>query len=479
MQSSRFNPAEMRVPKTIHAILGAAVFHYANDQQDQAIAKIMEITTLNSNYRLQRIGKHGNNLIFKLLGFAEEPLIIQLITKSVAAEDAYRILKEANPSWMARTADSVTYFRKNEDLFYTASIIEYCCANLSEFVETLEKEKDFSKRIHAAVQITSGLSDILRFLTANKLIWTDLKPANILLRHNQDQVIADFKTIFNPELMPKKDEILGTDIDGEFQMRKKGFENISFTETTDAYLSEHFRIEGRALQTTPIAARFAWEQEYSYQLAVLLHYILATPETPRLSPRFDTEILKDHHRTAFDFSDPLFDSLEGQALKQIIELLGAHDVNQRIHHSELPGLMQCIKIPDVFNEKIAELKETYTNNREAFINRMEAFATSLPKLVEAEKTFQAIQETSPRRRSSILKSRTRLSRSSSKSPSEQKATSLRNQKVTTSLQRMTSSPDTMFHTPTPTLHDTRTNSPRHQTAAKQGNSLSPRGLHHK
>ena len=109
MQSSRFNPEDVNVPKNIHAILGAAAFHLANDERQNAIKKVMEIAALNNKYRLERIGKHGNNVVFKLAGLAEEPLVIQLSVKSAAAEDAYNTLKKINPNWMARTADSITY----------------------------------------------------------------------------------------------------------------------------------------------------------------------------------------------------------------------------------------------------------------------------------------------------------------------------------------------------------------------------------
>lgn len=195
---------------------------------------------------------------------------------------------------------------------------------LNNVIDRLRAQNDPAACIQVARSIGCQLSSILTTLTAHRLIWTDMKPGNLLLTFDYKVVIADTKGIVEPSLIPK---------------RKKTSKTLIFGEISPAFVSEDFLKFRYNNASGPEEAKAIWEREYSYQLAVTLH-ALATASPPRES--------QEGGDTSFDFSHPVFATETGQRLQYIIFRLGDNQLLDRMHHEDAAELLRLIDEPQAF-----------------------------------------------------------------------------------------------------------------------------------
>lgn len=405
MLSSRDDAKPLKLSRQARKILQDAVMLYADPgRRNNAITKVLELATTDNNLTVKRIGEHSNNLIFRVEGMSDAPLIIQLTKKSPAAVRACLILEDINPTWTPDTYFAETAPAKAADTkpAFQILIVECLQHDLFNLIESLSPdESSFEKRFSIAIGVGNQLSDVLQFLTAHRLIWTDMKPGNILLRKNGSIAIADHKTLQDPGCLDRKDDAVVKLIHDKFKYVKKGYQNLHFDEVTEPYLSEYFRLEQQCCANTTEEARLFWEQEYSYQLAVHLHYILIPEKSPRLSADFPINIAENNLQTSFNFDYPVFQTDKGRCMREIIELLGAHNPSQRMHHSELSGLLGLVNKPELFAAKVKEIRQKIENDPTRFIDQLKELGARADKLREMQETFKEFTE-QPKKRGSRL-----------------------------------------------------------------------------
>lgn len=282
-----------------------------------------------------------NNKVYAINGAESVASVILIAVHREWATSAYAKLTEGDirPKWLPES-----FYRRSGDFYdngyrvnstLSVEVIERCPTNLSKYVKQLHsKDDNFDKRIHDAMNIGMQLSDFLSDIRRKGLIYTDMKPGNILLRANIKIVIADLKAIQDPAKLLKL---------------KTG--EIEFTDVSPPFLSESFRRNNLESTKSPEAAIAAWEKEYSYQLAVQLHFVLTgnLRETPAN--------LADCKETKFDFSHPIFQTDAGKNMKYIIKRLGDNDPAKRIRHADAKELLKVVKDPQQFKEMRAQAEK--------------------------------------------------------------------------------------------------------------------------
>lgn len=271
----------------------------------------------------------------------DKKIIIQLCRKSPEAVKADDILREKKYEWLVGGVFFTSTQAKDfpDDRVYM-TVMEYYPNTLEKMIARLRAENDPIACIRAARNIGHQLSTILTTLRKHNLIWTDMKPGNLLLTSDEKIVIADTEGIIDPSLIPK---------------RKKDSKTLIFGEISPAFVSEDF-MKFRVKNTGgPEEAKAIWEREYSYQLAVTLHS-LATASPPRES--------QEVGETSFDFSHPVFATEVGQRLQYIISRLGDNQLLDRMHHEDADALLGLLEDPQAFDKlqdkveiKIAVAKE--------------------------------------------------------------------------------------------------------------------------
>lgn len=237
------------------------------------------------------------------------------------------------------------------------TVMEYY-HTLNKVIDRLRAAKDPVACIQVARSIGCQLSSILTTLTAHRLIWTDMKPGNLLLTGDYKVVIADTKGIVEPSLIPK---------------RKKTSKTLIFGEISSAFVSEDF-VKFRQNNTSgPEEAKAIWEREYSYQLAVTLH-ALATASPPR-----ESQVGGD---TSFDFSHPVFATEAGQRLQYIIFRLGDNQLLDRMHHEDAAELLRLIDEPQAFAELQDKVELKIAAAKEASESMYKGYGIRSPKQID-------------------------------------------------------------------------------------------------
>lgn len=271
----------------------------------------------------------------------DRKIIIQLCRKSPEGVSADNILAEAGRfEWMV---DRIFFHKIKAEDFpgdnVYLTVMDYYPDTLDKMITRLSEMKDPAACIRAAVHVGQQISSILTDLTKLKLIWTDLKPGNLLLRADGQIVIADTKGIIDPTQLRKR-------------VRDK---SLIFGDVSTGFLSEDFKRSRQMKTLDPVEARAIWDREYSYQLAVTLHS-LATASPPRLS--------EEGGKTTFDFNHPVFETESGRRLQYIISRLGDNQLLDRMHHEDAAELLSLLDEPRAFEElrdkveiKIAAAKE--------------------------------------------------------------------------------------------------------------------------
>lgn len=345
-----------------HHLLQMVQQHFADNQ-----VTIRHQTIQPENVRL--IG--GENNINFLIETADKriSMVIQLGVRPYAVNEACRVLGRRQV-WLAEQyGEQRWYTGKSErindgsrcnreiNLFMTGDygyflMMERCKGSLTEKVAALHATKASpNERIAFAQKIMKQLVDVLSIVSKNDIIWTDLKPGNILLRGDQDQVVISDMKAFR--------------LVSQVLVRSNLNDGLMFQETTAAYLSEGM-IDAMKLETMKEQMKEhklilesvkklwkkLWEMEYSYQLGTLLYFIMTGKE--HLAP-----LVPGEKYSLFSFDDPVFEASEeekkckeegaGKRIQSIIELLTAPDMNRRFSFAKAWDLLKLVLDEHKFN----------------------------------------------------------------------------------------------------------------------------------
>ena len=330
------------------------------------------------------IHEGGNNFNI-MIKAGNVGLVMQFGMRPQAVDEAMQFLTSTTrPKWLAEQYDQHIYDGQSQFLilnsprekdqhpdnhFSTANlgvltVQEFCPSTLKSRVAELHKPADTID--HAAIlklasDVGKGVASMMSDLSGSEVLWTDIKPGNILFHKDGSIAIADTKAFTPIEKMPYR--------------RIKGDKNIFNYSglVTEGFLSDHMRrnVLGGELKRANLQS--VWEKEYSYQLGVLLHYIATGNEY--VSPRFNLDPYQ-----ALDFNKPIFATEEGARLQYVIEKLIDHNPTQnltddkyyfqtnpdnRIHVGQAMELLALISSKEQFEAKAKEISE---NNKQLIAN---------------------------------------------------------------------------------------------------------------
>lgn len=250
-------------------------------------------------------------------------------------------------------------FNPTNDEFLVASCIELCPTSIEEEVKGL----DDIHRIALAINIGRSVSDFLERLSDNGMIMTDLKRENILLRADKSVAFPDTKSITRVDQI-NFSLINGTKLKCNLEVTEI-FNSNAIKDKRFIKVEENKDLVEFASETRQLLKQ-EWEKEYSYQIAVLLYYIL-------------TGVDKETDG-AFKFDEfAIFASKAGQRMREIIIQL-SHDISEkRLKYSELPNQFKS----NDFTEVNKILVENAKMNAD---RRIQAFSTlSSPQKPKLEK----------------------------------------------------------------------------------------------
>lgn len=329
--------------KSIHEIMAeggkAGRFHgalemvhasYAANSREQAAQDILTNELSAIGLQVEKLEGGGNNKNFLVTNplYPDEKVVIQICRKSAEAETGFnKVTSGGTSEWQPITFDSVTGHAtdgSNNADFIHVTAMEYCPGSLKKAIENA----DDAQRIKVAIDVGSQLSEVLTYFAKKGVIWTDMKPGNLLMRAIIQIVIADTKGIMDP---------------AGLYVRKNG--TIQMGDLTKEYLSEDFQLKWQ-MNTKPETVLNVWNKEYSYQLAVVLHYMATgTERHAYISPWQEEQQkqLMNSNEPVFNFNYPIFQTEQGKRLQTVIENLGAKDSTQRFRHAD--GV-ECLKVLD-------------------------------------------------------------------------------------------------------------------------------------
>lgn len=289
----------------------------------------------------------------------DKKVIIQLCRKSPENKKADKILAATKYPWQVDSIFSATIPAQDIPKDRVCLTVMDCYPNnLEKMIQRLRHAHDPEACIAAARNIGHQLSGILKTLKAHDLIWTDMKPGNLLLRDNDQIVIADVKGIVDP---------------AKLNRRKRGNQSLIFGDVSSGFLSSDFK-EKRQMSTRDAGeAKGVWEREYSYNLAITL-YVLATATKVEsiISAGGDEGIY-------FNFNYRVFQTPAGQRLQYIIAKLGDPNLLDRMHHEDADKLLSLLDDEVEFEREKARVEISILEAKNTSLSVAVRYGTRTPE----------------------------------------------------------------------------------------------------
>lgn len=328
----------------------ARMVHGATYQTNIDDAQVAHGQIIDSeNNVIARVIHSGNNQIIEILDrrlispdqidFAM-PAIIQISSQKESTQKAKQLLSRSiQPSYLAREGKALQASmvdpsdQSTDRLSYVLTVMEAGRCTLLSTQNQIPDDKRIEFTFNLGIQFSRMLTD----LRNTGVLWTDVKPGNILFRVRESNQLELF--ISDPKGLVAASMLKSARTSG-----RQGKEFIKLEDITPQYHSQHFMniLRENAISTREQAAHMI-EEEYSYQLAILL-YAAATGNEPELLP------------LTFDFTLPIFtdpNMNHGRNLKTLIENLSNDNPSSRLLHAEAIKLLPYLKLaPDAFNQRL-------------------------------------------------------------------------------------------------------------------------------
>lgn len=304
----------------------------------------------------------GTNNVNFIIETDDASIVLQLGMRLPVTDTAVKSLRSKNsqPIWLAKKHGEAILTDESE--FVTresppehslnnfpskyegyVAIVEKCPKTLHSRLTEIHSTSIESKNedvLRLTQNIGSQLFGMLDEISSRNILWTDMKPGNILLRDNDEVAIADTKAFNKSETM--------------LYRRQKGANVINYSSAvTEGYLSQDFRIKRIEMACERNDLKQIWQKEYSYQMAMMLYYLATNTEV--ISPRWPDEIYPP-----LNFDLPVFKTEVGQRLQSIIERLAHDDPIVRMNCKDAAKLLSLINNKKEFDAENKKVKQVIT-----------------------------------------------------------------------------------------------------------------------
>lgn len=304
----------------------------------------------------------GTNNVNFMIETDDAEIVLQLGVRVPVTDTAVKSLSTESkpPKWLAKkhgeavlkeecefvkrespVAHSLNKFPTKFEAYI--AIVEKCPKSLSARIKEVHESTSDTKNediLKLTQNIGSQIFSMLDDINKKGVIWTDMKPGNILLRDDDQLAIADTKAFNKPETM--------------LYRQKKNENVINYSSAvTEGFLSQDFRVKKIEMACDRSDLPQMWRNEYSYQMAIMLYY-LATNEQV-VSPRWPDDIYPP-----LNFDLPVFKTEVGQRLQSIIERLAHDDPIVRLDCKDAAKLLENINNKLEFDAANDKLKQVLT-----------------------------------------------------------------------------------------------------------------------
>lgn len=231
-------------------------------------------------------------------------------------------LAEDYLSYPAQIMDG--YFAKE----YNIVISEFCPKkDLLSFRYELKDETDevIIDKVLAATEQVASFSQVLNI---NKLAYTDIKPENFLLRGNEEVVTADKKSIVNQGP------------NNEIRLIGQGSVPVSFKMPEfSQYASDNGTAKAEAFMV--------------YEIGVMLHVLMIGDKENK--PHGTASYVNQNDQIDFNFDHPIYNTVIGEKIKELVQAATNPDPEKRIPLSELIETCQALKIENRFEQSAPDM----------------------------------------------------------------------------------------------------------------------------
>lgn len=303
----------------------------------------------------------GTNNVNFMVETDDAEIVLQLGVRVPVTDTAVKSLggtESKPPKWLAKKhgeavlKDECEYIKRESPVAHSLNkfptkfegyiaIVEKCPKTLSKRIKEVHESTSDTKNeeiLRLTQDVGLQIFGMLDEISKKGVIWTDMKPGNILLRDNDELAIADTKAFNKPETM--------------LYRQKKNENVINYSSAvTEGFLSQDFRVKKVEMAVDRSDLPQMWRNEYSYQMAIMLYYLATNQEV--VSPRWPDDIYPP-----LNFDLPVFKTEVGQRLQSIIERLAHDDPLVRMDCKDAAKLLGHINNKlefDVANDKLKQV----------------------------------------------------------------------------------------------------------------------------
>ncbi|CDZ78149.1 Protein kinase domain protein [Legionella massiliensis] len=216
---------------------------------------------------------------------------------------------------------------------YQNSIVVSCIEQFPMSFNEKVKLPQHSDSIYTeTADIAEQLSTMLTTLSQENIVWTDIKPGNLLARDDGSLAVADFKGLvdINTVFLQQSGDKVACNWNANTTtgfLSSEGFNNRLFSFKPDEKSTKDIGSQVREYFFNE------WQKEYSYQVGILLYV--------SLTGKADEDLLATG-RMDLNYDLPVFKTPQGQEYQRVLEALTHKDPDQRISHNKAAALLQQI-----------------------------------------------------------------------------------------------------------------------------------------
>lgn len=251
----------------------------------------------------------------------------------------------AQPSIMLNTNPQKSSYKKHAELnpdttvddfknSYIISCIEHFPMSFADKVDSMHHGN--SEHVYEeTANIAGQLSNIFTTLNKQGLVWTDLKPGNILSREDGSLAVADLKGFYDIHsiFMRRNDDAISC---------QWNFTTGFMSKSAMDRIAEYPMDSKKDLSPTELSQNARdyffqeWQKENCYQIGILLYSSITG------FSKDEQLISEETGKVIFDFDLPVFKTAQGQEFAKIIQKLTHENPDKRLHYADAAENLQRI-----------------------------------------------------------------------------------------------------------------------------------------